>query len=70
MPLTSGKISHGPMAQRNLSVYRHLSGGARVTFGNEEIVLSPDDAIAFAKSIFTVLDYDVDVHDFPKLLRA
>jgi hypothetical protein len=42
----------------------------RITFGAEEIVLSPDDAVGYCRGILKALGYEFEVQDFPKLLRS
>ena len=54
---------------RNLEVHADLSGGARIRFGREEIVLSPDDTIGLARALLTAIGYSMDVENFPNLIK-
>jgi hypothetical protein len=44
---------------RDLAVRPHISGGAHLTFGKEEIVLSPRDAVDFASAVLKSVGVDV-----------
>lgn len=47
------------LKRRTLMVNRHLSGGVKVTFGGEEIILSPRDSVDFAVAVLKAVDVDV-----------
>lgn len=46
---------------QTLDVRRHISGGTLLRFGRQEIVLSPHDALEYAKAVLASIDIKFDM---------
>lgn len=54
-------IIAGTTGRRTLDItaFRDISGGTRIKFGKEEIILSPHDTIQFATNLLKAVGVDV-----------